>query len=470
MDRQSGSWHVLLALTLFGVLAGCSVRTPPETPQVVEEALPETTVIPAEFSAEVVDSGEVDDGWLYGFGDAQLEALAGEALANNLNLRIGAAQVDRAAGIARAAGAALRPAIGFAGDIAETGGDRAVSGTSYNASLAVSWELDVWGRVRSQARAGEAVFEATVADFEYARLSIVATTAKTWFLATEARLQRSLATEAVETFRGILEVVETREDVGQVTQQEVALARADVASAEDALRQAESAYEQVQRGLEVLLGRYPAADLEAADDLIGIPPPIPVGVPSDIIARRPDLRAAERRVAAAFFQEQEARLARLPSFNLTAGVGIDSGLDDAIGNLAAGIVAPIFTGGALQAQVDIATADQEAAMAAYGLTLLNAFEEVETALSNEQLFEQRQQFLESVVTENERALEIARVRYDVGQIDLLSVLQMQARVLGARASLIRIRDERLAQRVNLHLGLGGSFEDPAANPEQDPSR
>lgn len=458
MHRKTSSWLVLLALPFSAVFIGCAVKAPPETGVIVDEALPETTEVPEEFSAEVVDSGEVDDGWLYGFGDPQLEALVDEALANNLNLRIGAAQVDRAAGIARAAGAALKPAIGFAGDISETGGDAAVSGTSYNASLAVSWELDVWGRVRAQARAGEAAFEATVADFEYARQSIVATLAKTWFLATEARLQRDLAEDAVETFRGILEVVETKEDIGQVTQQDVALARADVAAAEDALRQAQSAYEQVVRGLEVLLGRYPGADLEAADDLIGVPPPIPVGVPSDIIARRPDLRAAEQRVAAAFFQEQEARLARLPRFNLTAGAGIDSGLDDAIANLAAGIVAPIFTGGALQAQVEIASADQEAAMAAYGLTLLNAFEEVETALSNEQLFAQREEFLERVVAENERALEIARVRYDVGQIDLLSVLQMQARVLGARASLIRIRDERLAQRVNLHLALGGSFE------------
>ena len=97
-------------------------------------------------------------------------------------------------------------------------------------------------------------------------------------------------------------------------------------------------------------------------------------------------------------------------------------------------------------------------MAAYGLNLLSAFQEVENALANERLFEERQQFLEEVVTENEKALELAQLRYEVGQIDLLSVLQMQARVLGAKASLIRVRDERLAQRVNLHLALGGSFE------------
>ena len=214
-------------------------------------------------------------------------------------------------------------------------------------------------------------------------------------------------------------VVETKQEVGQVTMKDVSLSRADLASAEEALRQAQSAYEQVQRGLEVLLGRYPGAELEAADDLIPVAPPIPVGLPSDIIARRPNLLAAERRVAAAFSLQQEAELARLPSFNLTAAGGIDSGLNDAIGSLVGGVFAPIFTGGALQAQVETATADQQASISAYGQTLLTAFQEVETALSNERLFEERQEFLESVVAENENALELARVQFEVGQIDLL---------------------------------------------------
>ena len=446
------------AAAMLVVLCGCAVQQPRETTELVTEALPETTEVPAEWSAAAEDTGEVDDGWLTEFRDPQLNALAAEALDNNLNLRLAATQVDRAAALARAAGAALKPAVGFAGDIAETWGDTNASGTTYGASLVMSWEADVWGRVRAGAQAGEEALAASVADYEYARQSLVASIAKTWFLASEVKLQRALIEDAVATFRDILEVVEIKREVGQVTDKDVALAKADLASAEEALRQAESAYQQIQRGLEVLLGRYPAANLEAATDLAALPPPVPVGLPSDIIARRPDLQAAERRVAAAFLLQEEAELARLPSFNLTAAAGVDSALDDAIGSLAAGIVAPIFTGGALEAQVEIATADQQAAIAAYGQTLLAAFEEVETALSNQALFAERQRFLETVVAENEKALDIARAEYDVGKIDLLSVLQLQARVIGARTSLIRIRDERLAQRVDLHLALGGSFE------------
>jgi outer membrane protein TolC len=124
----------------------------------------------------------------------------------------------------------------------------------------------------------------------------------------------------------------------------------------------------------------------------------------------------------------------------------------------AGIFAPLFTGGALEAQLDSATADQEAAIATFGQSVLRAFEEVETALTNETLYEEREHYLESVVENNERAYEMERNRYDVGQTDLLSVLQIQAKWIGARVGWVRIKNERLAQRVNLHLALGGSFE------------
>ena len=237
---------------LLLLLAGCAVQQPPETPEVVAEALPETTEVPADWSAEAQDTGEVDDGWLADFGDARLEALAAEALDNNLNLRIAAAQVDRAAGLARAAGAALKPAVGFGGDIGETWVDEHGSGTNYGAALSISWEIDVWGRIRAGAQAGEEALAASVADYEYARQSLVATIAKTWFLATEAKQQYALIAEAVGTFREILEIVEVKQDVGQVTMKDVSLARADLASAEEALRQAKSAYEQVQRGRVVL--------------------------------------------------------------------------------------------------------------------------------------------------------------------------------------------------------------------------
>jgi len=374
-----------------------------------------------------------------------------------------ASQIDRAAAASQLAGSALKPTVGLGADISGTSGGGesfpdALTGGSGSLGLGISWEADVWGRVRAGASAAEENLRATIADFEYARQSLAAQVAKTWFLATELKLQVGLGRETVDILRQLTELVEQKERVGQVSMQDVYLARADLDSAQEALRQAIGGERQAQRALEILLGRYPAAEIETASELTPMPPAIPVGVPSDIIARRPDLVAAERRVAAAFFLTEEARLAKLPRFTLSAGVGGNTGLDDAIGQLAAGIVAPLYTGGALEAQLDAANADQEAALAAYGMTLLKAFEEVEAALTNERLLEDREQYLESVVENNERALDAARARYDIGQTDLLSVLQIQAKWIGARVGLIRIKNERLAQRVNLHLALGGSFE------------
>jgi outer membrane protein TolC len=241
--------------------------------------------------------------------------------------------------------------------------------------------------------------------------------------------------------------------------QDVHLARAELASAEEALRQTRGGYDQAQRSLEVLLGRYPGAELEGGDAQLAVPPPIPAGVPADILARRADLIAAERRVAAAFYQSEEARLAKLPSFSLTGVLGGSTDLSDGIASLGAGLVAPLYTGGALEGQIDAANADQRAAVALYGQALLTAFKEVETSLLNEKLLAEREGFLATVIAENEQALEIANAQYEVGKTDLLSVLQIQAKVIAARIGIVNLRQQRLANRVTLHLALGGSFTD-----------
>ena len=146
------------------------------------------------------------------------------------------------------------------------------------------------------------------------------------------------------------------------------------------------------------------------------------------------------------------------SRRVSASVGGSSNLDDTIANLTAGLFAPIFTGGALEAQVESATADQKAAIAVYGQSLLKAFEEVETALTNEALFAERETYLLSAEDNSKKAYDLALARYDVGQTDLLSVLQIQSQWVGARVGVVNIRSDRLSQRVGLHLALGGSFE------------
>ncbi len=439
---------------------GCRhAAPPPQTEAVTEKALPETTKIPEEFkAAEEVDTGEVDDGWIKSFGDHELVKLVDEALKNNLNLRIAATQIDAAAAAAVIAGARLKPTVDLGLGASGAGTTSSSSGGGV-VGLSMSWEIDVWGKLASGRAAAEASLAASQANYEFGRISLAAQTAKGWFLATQASMLLELGRETVDLYRQTLDLVNAQYSVGKVHRQDVHLAKADLASSEEAVRQAEAADKQARRSLELLLGRYPGAEIEAQTDLPPLPPPIPTGLPSQLLERRPDLIAAEADVAAAFYLTEEAEAAKLPSFFINAGLGASTDLIDLIGNLGMGMVAPLYRGGALEAQVAAADAQQRATIAAYGQAVLTALEEVEAGLTNGKLESEREALLTEVVSENEAAWEIAKTQYEVGKIDLLSVLQMQARVVGARIALINIRSSQLITRVNLHLALGGSFED-----------
>lgn len=458
------SWIFSLSLLLFS----CTVKEPATIEESAREALPETTEIPLDYQAALeVAMGDVQAGWLASFNDPRLEALVAEALEHNLNLRAAVARVDEAAGYAVQASAELKPAVGLGGSTALregfAAGDPALSTSGL--SLNASWEVDLWGRVRAQAAAGEAALEAAQFQLEWAYRSLAAQTAKTWFLVTEARLQQELAQEALELYQRTLSLIEAKYEQGQVTKREVALARANVASGQVAVRQARGAREQATRGLEVILGRYPAAAIKGAGEFVPVPPPIPAGIPSELLERRPDLRAAERAVAAQFYQIQSAEAARLPRITLTGGLGTSSNELTNIISLAsdfwsagANFAAPLYTGGALEAQVDIESAQFQQAMANYGSAALRAFSEVEQGLSNESLLREREIYLEEVVNETGEALRVASAQFDVGKVDFLNVLQQQGQVISARSSLLNIRDQRLQQRIDLHLALGGDFE------------
>ena len=175
--------------------------------------------------------------------------------------------------------------------------------------------------------------------------------------------------------------------------------------------------------------------------------------------------AAERAVAAQYYTIQSAEAARLPRISLTAGAGTNSSeLGDLLSlggdfwSAGANFVAPIFTGGALEAQVDVESAQYQEAMANYGLAALRAFSEVEQGLSSETLLREQETYLREVVKESSEALRVATAQFNVGKVDLLSVLQQQGQLVSARGNLLSIRDSRLQQRIDLHLAVGGSFE------------
>ena len=261
----------------------------------------------------------------------------------------------------------------------------------------------------------------------------------------------------------MLRITEVKEKVGQGSMQDAHLARARLAESQEAARQAQTALENAKRSLELLLGRYPSAEIETAEGLVAVPPPVAAGIPSELLERRPDLRAAEQRVAAAFYKQKEAELLRLPRFSISLGAGLTN-LTDAVAGLAAGIFAPLYTGGAIEAEIAGATAEQKKAIAGYAQSALQAFKEVETTLAAEEHLLRREGYLKEAVDENFKAFQLVQKQYEIGKIEFLDVLSVQNKWIQARIALIDVSTRRLVNRVQLHLALGGSFAEGAQPP------
>jgi outer membrane protein, multidrug efflux system len=455
-----------LSAALAAAVAGCALNPPPTADELQRQALPHTSV-PAAWKAGGVSMAVVDR-WLASFDDPALSALVDEALAYNADLQVAAARVEQAAGYVKVANASLLPSVGvLAMGGGKSGGSGGLDGIWLNASL----ELDVWGRVRYGSAAAEEQSAAVAADYAYARQSLAATVSKAWFLAIEAGLQRGIAQDALRSTEELLRIAKERLRVGSGNEQAVAEARVNVGTYRDKLRQLELAREQALRALELLLGRYPAAEITVAEHLSPMPPPMPVGTPSQLLERRPDVIAAERRVAAAFDRVGEARAAQLPRISLTAGgSSVSSELielkdtSNPIWSFGGNLIAPLYQGGALRAQVEIRSAEQKQAVAEYARAGQRAFGEVESALAAENALRDREVILAATIRDSQRALELAQVQYRVGSADLRAVEQNQLALYSARISLLRVQTERLAQRVNLYLALGGGFDLPAMAP------
>ncbi|NJD86401.1 MAG: TolC family protein [Betaproteobacteria bacterium] len=454
-------------------VAGCALNQPPEREALRADALPSVEV-PGAWASKGAEAGAVRDDWLATFADEQLRGLVVEALANNLDLRVAAAGVERAGAYAKQAGSTLYPQVNLLASGSFTGTD---SGSAFEtAGLFASWELDLWGRVRSQAAAGSAQYEVTAKDAEFARQSIAALVAKSWFLAIEARRQSAVAQDMVAAAESLAARARERQRIGKGDEYDVRLAQASLQGYRDAVLQLQLAERQASRAIETLVGRYPAGALEAATAFPAYPGPVPAGLPSELLERRLDVAAAERRVAAAYYLVGEAQAARLPRISLTAsGSSITSDLvflknrDNPAWSAGGNLMLPLFAGGALQGQVEVRTAEQKAAVADYGRVGARAFSEVENALSAGFSLGQRVPVLEASVAENERALELAQVRYRVGTVDQRAVQQQLLAASAARSALARATGERLVQRVNLHLALGGSFA-PVPQPEKAAAR
>ena len=336
---------------------------------------------------------------------------------------------------------------------------------SYSLGVQASWEADIWGRMRASSQSAVLSAQAAEADYIYSQYSLAASVARGYFLAIEAGLQVEVARNTLEALTETDRIVGVQKEFGIATSQDTALSQSDLASTRASLIAAQAAQRDALRALEVLIGRYPATDVELRTTLPGVPALPPGGVPSGILERRPDLIAAERNVASAFNNTDAAKAARLPSISLTGGLtGSSADLSNLLNptniawQAATSLVAPLIDGGLREAQVDQATAQQKQAISAYASAALSALQEVEVSLDQNVVLRNRAGALrESALSANE-ALRVVNLRYQEGETDLLDVLTIQQRVFSAEANLVTIERQRLEEWVNLNLVLGGSWE------------
>ena len=465
MANRVRKYRTFAGAFVLVLATGCAVLPEPTGDEVREQALGYTT-IPPNWSAQA-SAAQVDEGWLASFNDPTLTRLVHEALEHNPDLLMAAARVEQANGQVDLAEAKLKPALGLLG----RAGSKPIADLVPLLSgvmLRLSWEIDLWGRMRYARNAARAARDASSADYRFAQQSLAASVARAWFVANETRLQMALAQQMTDAGTRLVELSDQRVRVGAGTQSDVMVAQANLATYADAQQQIELAHRQALRALELLLGRYPSATLGVAGTLTPFPAPVPAGIPADVLGRRPDMIAAERRVAAAFDLVGEAKAAMLPTLTLSAGYGrisnevveVRDDIEQTTSSVAATAVVPIYTGGALTGQVRLRTAEQKEAIADYARRALNALDEVEDALTAERVLTERERILREAVDANRDIVRMEESAYRIGRADLRSVSQRQLAAWAAETALLSVQRERLSRRVDLHLALGGNFGAP----------
>ncbi len=441
--------------------------------------------VPQQFTKSDASGSYEPAQWWTSFQDPVLNSLLDEALAKNLDLAEAAARLRAAEAQARVSKSGLFPQVNA--DVGSSYSDTPTAGTgfgggggtsrfqveSYTSGLGFSYEVDLWGRLRDEARAGQADAVAAAADMQAARLAVMAETITSYFDIVDARDQIALTTKIIDVLGDRVEQTENRYRRGLATSFELYQVRQDFRNIQAGLPQREIQLTATEGQLAVLVGRYS----DNMDQFLGqklapqlIFTSIPSGLPIDLLAQRPDIYAEGQRLEAARFNLGARKAERFPSISLSAGTGTQAGnasglldiFDKWILNLGAGLTAPLFQGGRIRANIDVADAQYSQQAAVYARTVLTAYQEVGSAIERYEEERQRYRFLFSQLDEATAAAQLQSRRFATGvgsYVDYLDALRAQYQVQSALSS--AARDVALG-RLAVHRALGGSWEEKAS--------
>ncbi|MGO4158024.1 efflux transporter outer membrane subunit [Cupriavidus sp. YAF13] len=463
----------LLCIALASAwVGGCAVgpdyrRPPVETPAAYREAVPD------DHQWKVAEPRPVDltQAWWAGFGDARLNELVGQANAANQSLRQAEAQYRQSRALAQAARASLYPTLGAGVGVGRartnTLGIQTVSNT-HSANLDASWEIDLWGKVRRSIEAARDNAQASAADLAAARLTIQGELVQDYIQLRVTDVLKTLYARTLAAYEDSLKLTQSQFRAGVATAGDVALAQVTLNAAQAQAIDLDVQRNQLEHAIAVLLGRAPAEFTLAPEAFSMRPLAVPPGLPSALLERRPDISAAERRMAAANANIGVARSAYFPSLVLSAVGGASSGSlanwfgpPGRVWSLGAALAGTIFDGGRRNAQNDQAAAAYDGAVAAYRQTVLSGMQEVEDNLSALRVLDQEVVVQDHAVDAARVAERVSLAQYRAGTASYLSVVTAQALSLSNERTAIQLRGRELAASVALVKAIGGGWQSDA---------
>jgi len=464
------------ALAVVVALAGCAAG-----PDYVRPAVdvPPAWQLEEPWREATPSDAEPKGPWWERFGDARLDALQAQALAQSPTLAIASARLVQARAVVASSEAGQLPSASIAARAARQriSANRPLSNygvpnfatvqDDFTPALAVSYEVDLAGRVRRTIEGARASAEQAAADLENTRLMLGTDLATAYFNLRAIDIELDVVVRSLELQGRSLEFVRTRHDLGAASGLDVAQQQALYDSTRtqlDLLRRQRGPFEHA---VATLTGT-PAPSFRLAPDLRElVPPPVPLGVPSDVLERRPDVASAERAMAAANAQIGVAKAAYYPSITITALGGGESrvfgGIFDApslVWSLGASLVQPVFQGGRLDANVEFARANYDATVATYRRVVLTAMQEVEDGITGLASLERADAQARVAVETARRVLELANARYEGGATTYLDVITAQQSLLAAERLAAQLSGQRLLTSVFLIKALGGGWEQP----------
>jgi NodT family efflux transporter outer membrane factor (OMF) lipoprotein len=464
--------YQLIALAVLSALlaGGCAVGPAYKLPETPQPAAYKETATDAEKAAAgwtaAAPADTLERGpWWQLFGDPLLNQMADSIEVSNQNVASAVAAYAQARALVTEQRASLFPVVDLNGSATRSGGGGSTqTGNSYRANIGARWEPDVWGKLRAGANSATASLQASAADLAAARLSAQGELATNYFSLRQTDAEKALLDATTEGYERVLQITQNRFDAGIAAKSDLLQAQTQLASAR--IDQITLARQRatLEHAIAVLLGKAASDFTLAPAPWNVVVPDVPTGVPSTLLQRRPDIAAAERRVAVANEQIGIARSAYFPSLNLTGsfGYGANStgGLFNASNNLwSLGLSAAqtLFDAGATKARVSGAEAGRDQAIAQYRQTVLTAFADVENQLAATRTLAQ-QQDLRKLASEAADQVEVQMLnRYRAGQVSYSDVVTAQTTALTARRALVQAQADRQTTAIALIQSLGGGW-------------